>query len=298
MAISRDTITYNLDDCRLFPLTADPVGGAAVYGNGVDVAGVQNHSANMEYITAEQKGDAQTLDVYSKPDKVTGSVRHAMIGLDTLATLTGGAVSTDGVTPNESVTFDLLGTNLPGYFKLESQIRYLGGADVGGAGDFHIVIHKVRVTGFSIEFSNESYAQVSFDYSGLPLQSTGKMLSFVKNETAIAIPTVVDTTPPTVSASSPADGDSGVDVDAAVTFTFSEPMMPSSMAPASFFLVATDGSAKEFALSYSAGTKVATLTPTTNFAGSTVYIAGVTTGARDLAGNRLAAQHVINFTTA
>ena len=85
MALSRDTITYNLDDCRLFPLTADPVVALPPTAT-ASTWPVCRTTAQPWSITAEQKGDAQTLDVYSKPDKVTGSVRHAMIGLDTLAT--------------------------------------------------------------------------------------------------------------------------------------------------------------------------------------------------------------------
>lgn len=298
MAISRDTITYNLDDSRIFPLLTDPVGGSPTYGNGVDVAGIQGHTATLEFITAELSGDAKRLDVYSKVDKVTGSVRHAMIGMDTLAALMGGTVAETGVTPNQKVAWSLAGAMLPGYYKLESQVKYLGGADVGGGADFHMILPKVRITGFSVEFSGDSYAQVSFDYSAIPLQSSDELIRFEKNETAVPIATTSDTTPPTVSSSLPADGASNVVVGSTIAFTFSESMMLSSMEPATFFLSTAAGVAVAFGLAYDVSSKVATLTPTSDLSAGTVYLAGVTTGARDLAGNRLAAQHVINFTTA
>lgn len=300
MAITRDTVTYNLDDCKLFPLTADPVGGSPTYGSGIDVPVIQTHTAQAEFTSAELKGDAKLADVYSKCDKWTGSVRHGAMSFDALEVLLGGVATDTGVSPNQRKSFKLQGASVPGYFKLETQIKYVGGAEAGLGADFHVILAKVKVTGLSVEYANEAHAVVSFDYMAIPLQSSDDMLEFVKNETAVAINAgATDTTPPTVTSTSPADEDTGVATSAAVSFTFSEAMRSSSVTDPGCYVLMTDaGAEKAFSVAYDAGTKTATLTPTSALAASTTYVAAVTRLAQDAAGNRIAAQHVINFTTA
>lgn len=288
---------FNLDDAKLWPITADT---ASVYtlGTGVDIPGIQSITMQPEFLTKELPGDARIIDYYSKFRKLTGSVRHAQLSLAVLEQLSGGSVADSGTSPNEKRTFTWSGSNLPKYIKLEAQVKYLGSADAGGSGDFHLTIFKAKMSNFQVELQNEDYAVVSFDYEAIPTNFDDKVIEMVENETAEAISVSVDTTPPTVSSSSPADGDTGVLVGANVTFTLSEEMQLASMSADNFFLVEADGSSVAFAFSYSQGTKTATLNPSSNLDASTVYVAGVTTGARDLAGNKLAAQHVINFTTA
>ena len=97
-----------------------------------------------------------------------------------------------------------------------------------------------------------------------------------------------DTTAPTVSSTTPANGATGV----AVTATFSEAMDPATITTATFTL--SGGGAVTGAVTY-AGT-TATFTPTASLAYSTPYTATITTGARDLAGNALAVNYVWTFT--
>lgn len=300
MSITRETVTYNLDDCKIFPLTADAVGGSPSYGTGIDVPVIQSHTAQAEFISAELKGDAKLVDIYSKPEKWTGSVRHGAMSFDALEVLLGGTASDSGSSPNERKAFKLQGASVPGYFKLETQIKYVGGAEAGGGADFHVILYKVKVTGLSVEYANEAHAVVSFDYMAIPLQSSDDMLEFVKNETAVAIDAgATDTTLPTVTSSTPADGATGVATGSTVSFTFSEAMRPSSVTdPGCYVLMTAAGVAKAFTVAYNSGTNVATLTPTSALGAATDYVAAVTRLAQDAAGNRLAAQHVINFTTA
>jgi hypothetical protein len=299
VSITKDVITYNLDDSKLFPLTADPSGGSPSYGTGIDIPGIQSHTAQAEVINAELKGDAKMLDIYSKVEKFSGSVKHGVMSFDALETLLGGTVSETGTSPNERKSFKMTGASLPGYFKLETQIKYVGGEECGLGADFHVVLYKVKVTGLSVEYANESHASVSFDYMAIPLNSNDEMVEFVKNETAVAINAgSPDTTPPTVASSTPADEDASVAVDATINFVFSEDMRLDTVSDAGCYVLMSDaGVAKAFTVAYSQSTKTATLTPTTALANSTNYIAAVTRMAQDLAGNRIAAQHVINFTT-
>ena len=59
-----------------------------------------------------------------------------------------------------------------------------------------------------------------------------------------------------------------------------------------------DGTAVDGALTISSDLKTVTFNPTSDLSSSTAYIAVATTNVTDLAGNALAANNVINFTTA
>jgi WD40 repeat protein len=110
-----------------------------------------------------------------------------------------------------------------------------------------------------------------------------------------------DTTPPTVSARSPAAGATGVGQGTAVTATFSEAMNPATVTTASFLLQGPGGAPVAAAVAYDGDTRTATLTPNGSLAATTTYTATVKGGAggvKDIAGNALAADQVWTFTTA
>ncbi len=107
-----------------------------------------------------------------------------------------------------------------------------------------------------------------------------------------------DTTPPTVTATTPASGATGVATTAAVTATFSEAMDPATIGASTFELRTAGGALVPAAVSYNALTNVATLTPSAALTGLATYTATVTVGVKDLAGNALAAAKVWSYTTA
>jgi O-glycosyl hydrolase len=102
---------------------------------------------------------------------------------------------------------------------------------------------------------------------------------------------------PTVTAVSPMNGATTVGISTAVTATFSEAMDPSSVTVLTFTLTG-GGSSVTGTVSYNATTNVATLTPSSALASSTVYTATITTGAESSAEIALAAPYTWTFTTA
>lgn len=109
-----------------------------------------------------------------------------------------------------------------------------------------------------------------------------------------------DATAPTVTLRNPANLATGVCLQQKVNATFSEPMDPATISTASFTLQVTGpplGAVLGGTVSYDAPSQVATLDPTSDLLANTEYTATVTTGARDLAGNPLAADDVWTFTT-
>jgi len=114
--------------------------------------------------------------------------------------------------------------------------------------------------------------------------------------------TIADTTPPTITNTSPTNGATNVAVTSVVTVTFSEDMDGTTINGTTFTLKTTVGSvAVAGTVSYNAATRIATFTPSANLLANTSYTAtilGGASGAKDLAGNSLAVNATFSFTTA
>jgi hypothetical protein len=103
-----------------------------------------------------------------------------------------------------------------------------------------------------------------------------------------------DTTPPTVSFTDPGDKATAVAIGAKVDAAFSEAMDPTTLT-ATTFTVTQGTTVVPGAVTYTG--LVATFTPATALAANAALTATITTGAKDPAGNALAAAYVWTFTT-
>ncbi|MBA3664894.1 MAG: Ig-like domain-containing protein [Bacteroidetes bacterium] len=112
--------------------------------------------------------------------------------------------------------------------------------------------------------------------------------------TGITSAIIYDVTPPTVMSTDPADGATGVVLNKVVRVTFSEQMNSITISPSTFFIKQA-GVLVPGTISYS-GLK-AFFTPSSNLIPNAVYMATVTTGAKDLVGNALASSYTWSFTT-
>ena len=104
-----------------------------------------------------------------------------------------------------------------------------------------------------------------------------------------------DTTPPTVSSTSPVSNATDVAVSSTITATFSEDM-DSSTITTSTFTLSSSGSNISGTVSYS--NRVATFTPSSNLSYSTTYTATITTGVKDSSGNAMSSNYTWSFATA
>ena len=103
-----------------------------------------------------------------------------------------------------------------------------------------------------------------------------------------------DAVPPTVTATNPINGATGV---AVITASFSEAMSAGTITTGTFTLSGPGPTPVTGTVSYTASTYIAKFTPTSALAPSTAYTATITTGVKDVAGNALASSHVWSFTT-
>jgi hypothetical protein len=98
----------------------------------------------------------------------------------------------------------------------------------------------------------------------------------------------IDTTPPSVVGTSPANNATGVLRGANVTATFSEAMQASTINTTTFRLRKSGTTTNvAAAVSYDPATKRATLNPNVDLKAGATYTATVSTGARDQSGNQL-----------
>ena len=109
-----------------------------------------------------------------------------------------------------------------------------------------------------------------------------------------------DTTPPTVTVRTPANGSSGIYVGGSATATFSEAVNPGSITTSTFLLRDSANTLVPANVTYNAQTNVATLSPQSALlygATYTVTVKGGSGGVSDYAGNTLASDVAWSFTT-
>ncbi len=131
------------------------------------------------------------------------------------------------------------------------------------------------------------------DIAGNPLAQTFSS-TFT---TAATLP--VDTTPPTISSVTPANGATNVPTSASITIAFSEALNAATVNSSTIKLLSGSTSVAA-TVSYDATNRTATITPNVALTNSTVYsvsILGITSGIKDVAGNPLAQTFTSTFTT-
>jgi Fibronectin type III domain. len=148
----------------------------------------------------------------------------------------------------------------------------------------------------------------SFTDTGLPQQQvfkytvaancTAGVISDQSPESAAATVTTLDVTPPRVTATSPANGQTAVSSFATVTATFSEPIDPTTINTTTFIVkITSTGAVVPGTVTYTATTRIAEFKPTSPLPNPALLTATVTTGVKDLAGNKLGADFSWTFTT-
>lgn len=154
-----------------------------------------------------------------------------------------------------------------------------------------VSIANISAVNYSDKFLNPAteycYAVSSYDAA-----SNESALSLQVCATTDALP---DTTPPTVSSTSPVNGSTGESISTSVTATFSEAMDPATINKASFTLKDSSNSPVTGTVSYSGLT--ATFTPVSDLSYALSYTATIMTSATDLAGNAMLNNYSWTFTT-
>jgi hypothetical protein len=180
MALTSNTKAFGIDDAKISGITVDNA-TALTYETGIDVPGIQAIGMSPSYIEKDLKGDEKTLDYYTKLESIEWNFTHAKVDLAVLEIIMGGTLASGGTAPASTETLSLKGADIPGYFKLEGQVKYTD------AGDLHLVLYKCKANKVDIEFKNEEYAVISASGKAIPTIKDDKVWDIVINETAVAI---------------------------------------------------------------------------------------------------------------
>jgi hypothetical protein len=189
MPITRVTQVYAVQDAKIRPILTDPAGGTATYGTPIDVPGIKSFEISGDVEVKRLRGDNGPLATRSALTNVQVAVTNAKLSFDVLKAIIGGTVTDSGTTPAQKSVWDLTpATAILPPFELEG-VTPSNGTDLIG-GDLHWVLNKCGLTAFpALGFAEEDFRIASFSAACDPLLSTGKWISAVLNETAVAIPT-------------------------------------------------------------------------------------------------------------
>lgn len=159
-----------------------------------------------------------------------------------------------------------------------------------------LVIHKAFVLSgptYSYTAAETRIYEVTFKGLVDPTRAQGDQLFSIGTETVN-----LDTTAPTVSSTVPTDGASGVSITASIDWVFSEAIDTNTVILSNFALTEDGVGDVPGSVSYDSGTFTVTFTPTSSMNAAKAHTAIATVGVTDEAGNALAANSVVNFTTA
>jgi hypothetical protein len=150
------------------------------------------------------------------------------------------------------------------------------------------IVSNVKFNGASIAFSTDLIKGVNYAF-------------FPANTGSYEVTYVADTTAPLITGTSPVAGQTGVNPGTAVTVTFNESMLASSVSSSTFSLRDSLGAIIPSTVTYDASSLTAILEPNNYLLLNKVYTARATGGAsglKDVSGNALAADLNWSFTTA
>ncbi len=251
---------------------------------------VEIEGGDWEAITVDEHGEGW-IDAMRAAEGITLTTRLAQHSADLLKEIIDGSTKT--VSGDTKVSWG----KAAGYRPDAKQLR-IHPIDIDVADKSRdLVVHKAfPVDGPTFTYETAVAQQFEVTWRGLidTTRTDGDMLFSIGTETV-----GIDVTPPTVSSTVPADGASGISTGASVVYTFDEDMDQASVTDQGNVVFHDDtGASVPFTLSYNSGTFELTITPTGAMAGTTEHFVTVTQGVKDVAGNNLAADSTIDFTTA
>jgi hypothetical protein len=185
--IASRSITFDVADAAVRPMLTDVSGGATTYGTWTDLPGVQSLQVNPNFITAELKGDAKTLDRRAKTSGFDVNVNYALLDLTVLGILLGGTVvNTDGLVATWELSADASTTP---YVQAAFAVNDVS----GGLGNIIVCLNKCNTTGGDIfNQQTDQYGVRSLTLSAIPPLALGsKIIKIYFNATLAQISTLI-----------------------------------------------------------------------------------------------------------
>lgn len=173
-----NSLPFGLRDVRLWQLDAT---GARVTP-GVDLPVSQTFSFKETVSSEQLMGDDVIQASHDYNPIVEWELDAGGISLEAYTILTGGTVTTTGVTPAQVKTLSKLTTDSRPYFEVEGQ------AISDNGGDFHCIVYRCKADGdLDGKLDNGNFFVTKATGKGYGRLDNQKLYDFIQNETVAAI---------------------------------------------------------------------------------------------------------------
>jgi hypothetical protein len=261
-------------------VTGSPTGNNFVQIDGPNIGGTGLNTIRNTFFTISGKLIPLSLDktaitfLPQKPGVVTTSALVTVSNLNPVAlgALTLGPIALAGANPTD--------------------YRLTPGADLCS----NTALAAGAICTFSVDFIGAIPDGIKTADINVPAtMTTGVPPAAIAISGFLKVSGVIDSTPPTVTSTTPANNAVDVPANHIITATFSEPV---TLVTATTFILSTSGTPTvDGTVTYDAVSRIATFSSTTNLTSKVTYTATITTGVTDIAGNALAQAFVLNFLT-
>jgi len=240
--------------------------------------------------TAAQSAGGQALasnDVWSFTTGKTANTTSPIVTVTIPASAGAGVATNQKITATFSAAMDSATITAAGTFTVAV-------AGPGGAA----VLGTVNYAGSTATFTPAASLAVGSQYTATITNAAKDLSGNILVAGGVPDPWTFttgagpDATAPTITLTTPANAVGNVLLNAGVSATFSKAMDPATIAASGTFTLAVagaGGAAVAGNVTYNSTSNIATFTPAANLTASTQYSATITSAARDLAGNVLAA---------
>lgn len=172
-----------IQDCKIAKITEDTA-SALTYDSLIDIP-IKNLSFKplVETFILKHDDDEQAIDQKQQGYEITGGMGR--MSLDALAVMMGGTVAASGSGDAEIQTLTENATDIPLYFKLETQTTRVDGTD-GIPGDIHHLFKKCKIIDMNYTIEDD-WAVVEFTARAVKTINDSIIKTTVINETTTAI---------------------------------------------------------------------------------------------------------------
>lgn len=180
MAVSNPALPYGMRDIKVTPISANLV-GAITYGTMVDLPAAQTLSWNTTEDYEQIRGDDIVQGEHGNGRIIEWELAAGGLGIDAVAVIMGGTVTSTGTTPAIVKKLATVGTTAAPYFRIDGQ------AINDNGGDTKVVIYRAKATGgYEGAFEDATFMTTGISGNGYP-NADNALFDIVVYETSAAI---------------------------------------------------------------------------------------------------------------
>jgi hypothetical protein len=188
VSLAQQTIVYDVEQFKIYPMIGDDIVGSAspTYGDGVVCQGVSDISFAPDITSNTLKGDGgRTIAKVARAAMWTLSVTYGRLGLDALSLMLGGTLTDTGAGPAEQIRWALSMPNRLPFFLA----RFLIIDTDNGVGGVVAELLKCQLkTQTFADSKTDSFGQPKIELEAIPLNSTGEIGDITLYATTPSLP--------------------------------------------------------------------------------------------------------------